>query len=337
MRIYLNKRSIINHLMNWLLLGIVIGFIFKLKRPFSEVLLVSVLRIATLMIAYYGMAIYLSPYFKARKWLLFFSLSTVLYILYLLCFFLVDYILTFYLFDMPLEFYPTYKWMWNSTVFYFMIVVLAHAFYENNLGIQTLELNQERLRETKNDKIIFMRNQFSPHVSFNFLSYCYNYAQDNPKTAQMIEIYSDMLRYTLDTKPAQPVPIEKEIQYLEQFIALQKELGKNIAVQFIVTGAKEKILILPCILITFIENAFKYGISNDEKRPIKIELNLNTNALNFLVENHIAPNSKQINSTGIGQINAKSHLDLYYKKNYHLAIHQTAAIYKVQLKINFKP
>ena len=106
----------------------------------------------------------------------------------------------------------------------------------------------------------------------------------------------------------------------DEFISLKKSLSNGVCVQFNVIGDVANIFILPRILITFVENAFKHGDAYLDNNPISIKLIIENKRLHFEVSNQKNTHRHKPTSTGIGQNNLKEQLELFYKNSYELII-----------------
>ncbi len=333
-RIIFNKKLFLKHLINWIVLGFFFLFLFPINQGFDFGIELLILRLLIFILIYYAISLFAIRFYIQQRLILFSFITFALYILFLsLLYFIDEKLILLIIFD-KLDTVINYRSVANITIFFVMLVLMAFSFYRNNETVKMI--SEQTLLEQFNTRreIAFLRNQFNHHISFNFLNYCYSKVGSNEISGNIISTYSDMLRYTLDAKPALPLPLTGEIKYIEQFIFLQEQLGKNVSVQFIATGQIERILILPCILITFVENAFKYGIINNPEKPIRITLDCHLNYLNFLVENFkFNQRIHRLQSTGTGQLNAKAHLDLYYQNKYQLKIDENEKKYRIHLKI----
>lgn len=183
----------------------------------------------------------------------------------------------------------------------------------------------------------FLRSQINPHFLFNNLNNLYSYAiQGSKKTPQIILELSGLLRYMLYECKEKYVPLSKELQQLQNFIALSKlQIEERGTVTFNASKEATGHKIAPLILIVFIENAFKHsqaGQSNDIS--IKIDVTLKGNTLHFTcINNHDSGEQHKSLSSGIGLQNVKKRLHLSYPNAHELNIHETDNEYAVDLSI----
>ncbi len=199
-----------------------------------------------------------------------------------------------------------------------------------NARIKSIEMEKSKA------ELALLRAQINPHFLFNVLNNIYGQAIiKSDHTANSIAKLSDLMRYSLNEANVSTVSLEKEIAYLKNYLSLQKlRLTDKTAVEFTVTGNPNNWEISPMLFIPFIENAFKYGVSNETKTSIKISLQIEEEKLVFKVLNDVLPDKVRIaTSNQIGINNVKNRLDLIYGNRYHLTIKDANKQYKVHLKI----
>jgi len=183
----------------------------------------------------------------------------------------------------------------------------------------------------------FLKAQVNPHLLFNSLNSIYAYALKNAaETPEMVLKLSDLLRYMLYEADQPKVSLEKEIDYLNDYVSLQKMRKDNFKVDFQVEGAVGDYQIAPMILINFVENAFKYI---DPFNPqIKLNLKVENGTISFLCENRFAENVVHVNrkeeTEGLGIKNARQLLKAFYGEHYQLDIQKTTDIFRVELTIS---
>ncbi len=182
-----------------------------------------------------------------------------------------------------------------------------------------------------------LKNQINPHFLFNTLNAIYAKAlKDNaPATASNILQLSGLMRYTVENINHQFVALEKELQYVNDYVQLQKmRLDKHTKLSYQVTGTTKGQKIAPLILIPFIENAFKHGVNPDKDGEINIGITVDGNRLflkvvNKKVRNRLLKHEK----SGRGIENAKSRLNILYPSNHRLSINESKERFEVTLSI----
>lgn len=202
-------------------------------------------------------------------------------------------------------------------------------------------VNEKIKTNLENEKLIaelaFLKSQINPHFLFNTLNNIYSLAyQRSEKTPAAILKLSEIMRYMLYESNEELVELSKEIRYLENYIELQKLRFKNHAfVNLVIRGAAQNQKIMPLVLISFVENAFKHGVATDEQNPIAIKIDIEPDKIIFKVTNKINQNNKD-ESGGIGLHNVKRRLDLFYRNQYCLEIDNQPGFYATKLQLDFE-
>lgn len=143
---------------------------------------------------------------------------------------------------------------------------------------------------------------------------------------------SHIMRYLTEDSAKNFVRLEEEINCISDYIDLQKlRLGQRSPVVFTITGKLESKEIAPLLLMTFIENTFKYGLSKKEFSPITIELKTTVSTIELICQNRILKNSKEGHSSGIGIQNTEQRLRYLYPEKHQLNIDTSKGLYRVEL------
>jgi sensor histidine kinase YesM len=195
----------------------------------------------------------------------------------------------------------------------------------------------EMAKEKAEAELNFLKSQINPHFLFNSLNSVYFLIDKNNSDARgALHKFSDMLRYQLYEMNDDRVSIEKEIQYLQDYIDLQKlRKDDNYSIAFNCSPDVKGFSIEPLLLIPFVENAFKH-ISHykDQLNFIKLELTMGRGEFNFRIENSKEPGEKITEAhSGIGLVNVKRRLHLLYPGRHVLKINDGATIFTVELSI----
>lgn len=184
-------------------------------------------------------------------------------------------------------------------------------------------------------ELAFLKSQINPHFLFNSLNNIYSLAYlKSDATPDAILRLSEILRYMLYESNDNRVSLEKEITYLKSFIDLQKlRFRGNAYVVLEVEGHINNQFIVPLVLISFVENAFKHGLATDKENPIHINISVFENKMLFTIKNKkIKANKDQ--TGGIGMVNVKRRLDLTYPEKYKLTIENREDEYYSELYLN---
>ncbi|WP_411272943.1 sensor histidine kinase [Daejeonella sp.] len=187
----------------------------------------------------------------------------------------------------------------------------------------------------------FLRSQINPHFLFNILNALYGTSlQENAeRTSEGIQKLGDMMRFMLHENLQEKISLNREIEYLNNYIALQSLRTQSSPEITISTEIEEHVGILqiaPMLLIPFVENAFKHGISLKERSNIRISLVNRDKTLYFDISNsmHEKPaNDPEKNNNGIGLSNVKQRLRLMYPTRHELSIRESGKEFFVHLTI----
>jgi two-component system LytT family sensor kinase len=195
-------------------------------------------------------------------------------------------------------------------------------------------LEKERIR----NELDFLKAQFNPHFLFNSINSIYGHIdRKNGKARNMLLSFSEMLRYQLYECNVDKIVIEKEIQYIRNYVALQQERKEeNLRVELDIDEDVRGFTIAPLLLITFVENAFKY-VSSYEDRENEVILSLRRSgeelyfrAFNTTDEGPVRADRER---GGIGIANARRRLDLQYPDKYELKIADKGNAFEVLLNL----
>ncbi|MBV8253189.1 MAG: histidine kinase [Chitinophaga sp.] len=188
----------------------------------------------------------------------------------------------------------------------------------------------------------FLRTQINPHFLFNALNTLYGTAlqEEATRTSEGIQKLGDMMRFMLHDNTLEKIPLDKEVAYLQNYIDLQRLrvlVSPDIKIEVNIDETNCHHDIAPMLLIPFVENAFKHGISLRNKSSIVISMSCNEDKIFFDVYNTVHPrpeNDPERDSLGIGLNNVKERLALLYPGKHELSIRQTATGFFVHLTID---
>jgi two-component system LytT family sensor kinase len=199
-------------------------------------------------------------------------------------------------------------------------------------------LNERIQRDLENQRLsaelAFLKSQINPHFLFNSLNSIYSLAyQRSETTPEAILKLSEIMRYMLYECNDNKVDLVKELQYLQNYIDLQKiRFGNKAFIDYKVEGKVLNQQIVPLLLIAFIENAFKHGVASNPQTPIRLLIDVDEAHLHFYMQNKKHTNNRDA-SGGIGLNNVKRRLDLLYPGKYNLDIRDEADTYTVELSL----
>ena len=225
----------------------------------------------------------------------------------------------------PFEFRHSFMYMVMSLPWSLLICVMAVGFA---MGLKLYELRNQQLiaeKERQNKQteaeLTWLKNQLNPHFLFNTLNNISCQIYTDPDEAQEnLSRLSSLLRYALYETETEFVPIQGEIDFMNDYIALMKlRCSEKTTVNVDFRIGDSNIKILPLLYISLIENAFKHGISNNSESFIDICFEIKDNNLVFRVRNSNFPKTDGKRSgSGIGIENLKRRLQLAYPGRYNL-------------------
>ncbi|MBB3839255.1 hypothetical protein FHS57_003261 [Runella defluvii] len=219
---------------------------------------------------------------------------------------------------------------------------LSHALFLFLVGVfvsLALRINH-RLRQTESEKLntelSFLKAQINPHFLFNTLNSIYSLAiEQSPHTADAVVKLSSLMRYVMREAATDWVALEHELGYISNYVALQKlRLGDTVELDFGIEGKPNGHKIAPLILISFIENAFKYGVNPQEKSLIQLRISVKEGVLTLTTFNKkVRVFYDEEAASGIGIENTRTRLELLYPDDYELKIGDSVDSFTVDLQL----
>ena len=333
---YFTRKAVGKHLLAWLGITLVNAIAGYEDFKIITTILVELLMMFGYMFIYYSESLFVFPkYYKKNTIKLILGLLTVLFVWTNLMYFIFYYMIS-ALGDVSGSYdgAPIHVLILNSTFLFFFTSMVAFGAYLNKKTKQAVEKQAAQENAFLTKQLGFLKNQFNSHIIFNFLNYCYSHIHKNSKSgAEAIELFSEMLAYTLDRNPDEPVLLEKEIEYISRYLRLQKILHEDIQIDFTVDVNSKNQLIIPQIFINFIENAFKHGETKSKQFPIKIAISSDKNVIKLNVSNKKKTDISTITSTGVGNANVLQQLELLYKNKFQYNFNNDAEFYSCDLLI----
>jgi len=201
-----------------------------------------------------------------------------------------------------------------------LLVVVVKMVFDRIKTQQELELME---KERAKNELDYLKAQINPHAFFNSLNTIYGHIDKNNKSARNILLqFSELLRYQLYDCGAEKVCLEKEMDYIKNYVTFQRlRKDEKLIVDFEIENTFTGLTIAPLLLVVLVENAFKF-VSNfsDKENKITIKIYTNQQVLHCLVSNtkeYLQTNTAN-NSGGIGIVNLKRRLALLYDKRHEL-------------------
>jgi len=202
--------------------------------------------------------------------------------------------------------------------------------------------NEKQRKELETDKLKAeleaLKAQIDPHFFFNVLNNICSLARKKSDDTEVFIIkLSELIRYNLYENKGEKFFLEKEINFLQNYIEIQKmRLDKNAVIRFNYDGTDLNLMVEPMILYPFVENAFKHGISYNSTSNIDILIKTENKKLFFEISNPLIsnPQSSDKKSGGIGLKNVIKRLELLYPERHKITITETGDVFKVVLIID---
>lgn len=222
-----------------------------------------------------------------------------------------------------------------------IIVPLAWGITRLTLKQKNEVLSLEKALGRSSANLDFLRSQINPHFLFNALNTLYGTALQEraARTSEGIQKLGDMMRFMLHENTEEKIHLSKEVAYLQNYISIQRlrtQESPDIKIEVNIQESDCEHSIAPMLLIPFVENAFKHGISLRNRSWIVVSMSCDAQHIYFDAYNSIHPrpeNDPERNSLGIGLNNVRRRLQLLYPGRHELSIRQTATEFFVHLTI----
>jgi LytS/YehU family sensor histidine kinase len=200
---------------------------------------------------------------------------------------------------------------------------------------------ENKKKQLENEKLVaelnYLKAQINPHFLFNTLhnlNYLV-YTQSKNATEVIIKL-SNIMRYMIYDANKEKVALRKEIAYMNDYIHLESiRLNQKFHLDFKINGSQDNVEIAPLVMLTFLENAFKHGVSDQEDNCwIKVQLEISDNRIEYEVSNRKLKNIPNPNlKSGFGLDNVKKRLILSYPGKHSLNIDEKDSVYTVMLTL----
>ncbi len=223
----------------------------------------------------------------------------------------------------------------NYIVAGFLTYLLSFIF---RIAIAYFELKQQSekiLVQKSQAELNLLKSQVQPHFLFNTLNNIYYEAyREAPRTAKLIERLSDIMRYFVDESPKDEVSVHTEIQFIENYIALEKiRIRHEIELNFL-KDCNPELRIPPMLLMTFVENIFKHGVDkSSSENKIEITLVHQDGYLLFQTRNRIHDKPGTAGHKGFGIENLRKRLCFLYGEKFELNVDTTDNFFTAFLKV----
>ncbi|GAB3689009.1 histidine kinase [Spirosoma flavus] len=334
-------REILIHLVAWLCyIGVQVLAIDKFEHRYVANLLSALAQLPAQLIFTYVTLYFLIPTYLLTQRYVHFSLLTLIALL--ICGILY-WEGTYYLYLIPFE--PArlrtekpWDWGWFMLCAFYLLCTsgLLIGFHMIRFGFRQQQLNQQLVIANQRIELKSLKDQINPHFLFNTLNNLYGLtSQDAQKAGEVVLRLAQLMQYMLYEGNLAQVPLPKEIAYVENYLALERiRYGERLHLSVQVSGSTDRLFIAPLLLLPFVENAFKHGISRQlDDAWLQIQLTVNPTELVFKVENSKPELNNQTPATGIGLSNIVKRLQLIYPNRHQLRQRNGTGTYLATLTI----
>lgn len=225
---------------------------------------------------------------------------------------------------------------YQQAVWSLFMIVETFSFAIGLLTQADLQKSRRMAVETERDRaeIELYKARIKPHFMFNTLNSLYGlFLTRDSKALESLERYISMLRYIYTTSGCDFVPLSDEVDYIQKYVALQSlRLNEMTTVALDIELENDNLRVLPMLLVTFVENCFKHGVSPDEKSDISISIIERGGRLSFSTCNRIFPVERIGEHLGID--NCRKRLELLYPSKHRMEIGNDGMFYHVNLLID---
>ncbi len=209
------------------------------------------------------------------------------------------------------------------------------------LLVEWVNKSKERIilqKQRTEAELSALKHQINPHFLFNSLSFIYGKViKTDRETAESVLMLANIMRYALGTSESidGKVNIMDELEHMKNVVEInQRRHDGHLNIRYEEQIDDQSISILPLILITLVENAFKHGDLHDPDCPLLIRISTSVNQLNFEIENKKGKGIKEL-SNGVGLQNIRQQLKLTYGDRCTFTIQDTGEAFRVTLHITF--
>jgi sensor histidine kinase YesM len=230
------------------------------------------------------------------------------------------------------DYYSSFLPGMNYTLVLFIISMLVSIVILQRSNLDNAETNMMKMKTS------FLNTRIHPRFLFNSLNWIYFLAtEQSGKTPAAIMQLSGLMRYLLNDASADFVDLRKELNYIENYLALQTgKLDSSVCVNYSVPVYTGTLKISPLLIMPFIENAFRHGVHPGEDSAIDIDISVKGNRICVQVINNKVAATIKVAGSGMGIENARQRLNLLYPCLHHIEILDNNKIYSVKLLINLQ-
>ena len=220
-------------------------------------------------------------------------------------------------------------------LFSLLIVSVDTGLSLSAIGLREEEKRARLEKENVEARLALLQHQISPHFFMNTLNNIYALIeQDKDRSREAVMRFSRIMRYLLYREGEGYVPIAKEFEFVRSYVELMKlRFTESVTVNLTIPEDRDDVTVPVLLFVTYLENAFKFGVSGSRSATIGIAFRYDGDHLIFHCSNPIHPDRKPPVGTGIGLSNNRRRLDLIYGARYILNQIETPDRYEVELRL----
>jgi hypothetical protein len=222
----------------------------------------------------------------------------------------------------------------------FVVISILIIGFDTGLRISVKWVRTEQMqsfieKENMQMQLAYLRNQISPHFFMNTLNNIHALIDiDTDEAKESIIRLSKLMRHLLYDCDAETIPITKEVEFIRNYVALMRlRYSNKIRIELSVPSQLPEKQIPPLLFTSFVENAFKHGVSYQKPMSISISFSCTDDKLHFQVRNNHVGSKSENTYSGIGIGNSRKRLDLIYGDRYKLDIEDKKDEFIVSLNI----
>jgi len=303
--------------------------------PIGEAFNYSINTTLTYAAIVYGNAVWLMPYLLKKKHYLAYGLTVVLGLIAITWLRIQVQTYIYNHFVPHKEIYkPLFRNFLTTLISHTLVYIFSIAFHFTLDFFRIKDQQEKLLKQHAEAQLNLLKAQVQPHFLFNTLNNIYFIAQrESPRTADLLEKLSSIMRYFLDQGPQSRILLSTELDFIRNYVELEKmRIRYPVDITFKLSGETENTMIPPMLLIPLVENVFKHGIDKTkENNYIDIHLQV-AERLHFEVINNTGDQPFN-NGKGTGLKNLSDRLSILYGEGFGLETSRTGAVYTSRLNI----
>lgn len=325
------------HLLFWLVVGGVWLYLrYQDYDNISQAVLVTLVKVADLAVVIYVVNLFLVPALLYRKK---YALFAAAFVGLVAVSSFVKLLLVTTVLNSSLATIHVKEAIYNNFVTQFFLVLASIALKSAFDYIRLQKRLAEVAKEKAEAELNFLKAQINPHFLFNSLNAVYFLIdKKNTQAREALHKFSEMLRYQLYECGDNRIPIEKEIDFLKDYVDLQQlRVNDNTSISFTCENEIGQFSIEPLLLIPFVENSFKHlSHYSDKKNEVEIKLARQNGTMQFSVYNTTEPKKEVVRDGGIGLANVQKRLELLYPNKHHLRVNDRDGWFGIELNLSIQ-